>query len=92
MTCQQNKILTHHPKTPLYQITTEERTLFFQRVAMDLITELLMHKGKDAILTIVNHRCSRAAIFLSCSTMIMGLEIIQLYMNHMYQWFRPPQR
>ena len=44
--CQQNKILTHRPKVPLYQIMTQKETLPFQRVAMDLITGLLMHKKK----------------------------------------------
>ena len=91
-TCQQNKILTHKPKTPLYHITTEEGTLPFQRIAMDLITGLPKHKGKDAILTIVDHGCSRAAIFLPCSTTIMGPEIAQLYMDHVYQWFGLPSK
>ena len=54
-TCQQNKIITHKKKIPLFRITTDERTLPFQQVAMDLITGLPMHKGKDAILTIVDH-------------------------------------
>jgi hypothetical protein len=62
--CQQNKIQTHKRKTPLYKITTTERALPFQQVAMDLITELPIHKGYNAILTIVDHGCSRAAIFL----------------------------
>ena len=86
-TCQQNKILTHKPKTPLYHITTKEGTLPFQRIAMDLITGLPTHKGKDAILTIVDHGCSRAAIFLPCSTTITGPGIAQLYMDHVYRWF-----
>jgi hypothetical protein len=59
---------------------------------MDLITGLPAHKGKDAILTIVDHRCSRAAIFLSCSTMITGPGIAQLYMDHMYRWFGLPTK
>ena len=83
-TCQQNKILTHKPKTPLYRITTEEGTLPFQRIAMDLITGLPRHKGKDAILTIVDHGCSRATIFLPCSITITGPEIAQLYKDHVY--------
>ena len=91
-TCQQNKILTHKPKTPLYRITTEEGTLPFQRIAMDLITGLPKHKGKDAILTIVDHGCSRAAIFLPCLTTIMGPEIAQLYMDHIYRWFGLPTK
>jgi hypothetical protein len=57
-TCQQSKILTHWKKTPLYRITTEQGTLPFKQVAMDLITGLSKHKGKDTILTIVDHGCS----------------------------------
>jgi hypothetical protein len=53
-TCQQNKILMHKRKTPLYQITTKEGALPFQQVAMDLITSLPKHNGKDTILTIVD--------------------------------------
>ena len=59
---------------------------------MDLIIELLMHKGKDAILTIEDHGCSRATIFLPCSTMITEPGIAQLYMDHVYQWFRLPTK
>jgi Integrase zinc binding domain len=83
-TCQQNKILTHKTKVPLYRIPTEEGALPFQRIAMDLITGLPSHKGKDAILTIVDHGCSRAAIFLPCATTITGPEIAQLYLDNVY--------
>ena len=91
-TCQQNKILMHQPKTPLYQITMKEGTLLFQRVAMDLITGLPTHKGKDAILTIIDYGCSRAAIFLPCLITIIGSGIAQLYMDHVYQWFGLPTK
>jgi hypothetical protein len=90
--CQQNKILTHRKKTPLYRITTEQGTLPFRQVVMDLITGLPKHKGKDAILTIVDHGCSRAAVFLPCATTIMGSGIAQLYMDHVYRWFGLPTK
>jgi hypothetical protein len=89
-TCQQNKILTHRKRTPLYRITTEENTLPFQQVAMDLITGLPRHNSKDAILTIVDHGCSRAAVFLPCTTQITGQGIAQLYLDHVYRWFGLP--
>ena len=57
---------------------------------MDLITGLPSRKGYDAILTIVDHRCSRAAIFLPCTTKITGLGIAQLYLDHIYQWWGLP--
>jgi hypothetical protein len=64
----------------------------FQQVAMDLITGLPPQGGKDAILTIVDHGCSCAAIFLPCTTTITGPEIVQLYLEHIFQWFGLPQR
>ena len=91
-TCQQNKILTHRKHTPLYHITTDKNALPFQQIAMDLITGLPKHNEKDMILTIVDHGCSRAAIFLPCTTKITGLGIAQLYMDHMYQWFGLPTK
>jgi hypothetical protein len=91
-TCQQNKIQTHKKKTPLYKITTMEGALPFQQVAMDLITKLPPHKGYNAILTIVDHGCSCAAIFLPCSTTIMGPGIARLYLDNVYRWFGLPTK
>jgi hypothetical protein len=64
----------------------------FKQVAMDLITGLPKHNGKDAILTIVDHRCSQAAVFLPCTMTIMGPGIAQLYMDHVYKWFGLPTK
>ncbi len=90
--CQQDKILTHQTKTPLYHITTKEGTLPFQQIAMDLITGLLQHHRHNTILTIVDHGCSRAAIFLPCSDTIMGPGITQLYLDYVYRWFGLPTK
>jgi len=90
--CQQNKNLTHWPKILLYCITTPENSLPFQQVAMDLIMGLPNVKGKDAILTIVDHGCSRAALFLPCSITITGTGIAALYLKHIYPWFGLPQK
>ncbi len=85
--CQQNKNFTHRPRIPLYHITTPEDTLPFQQIAMDLITGLPNIQGKDAILTIIDHGCSRAAVFLPCSVTITGPGIAALYLKHIYPWF-----
>ncbi len=85
--CQQNKIMTHRKRVLLYHITTKEGTLPFQQIAMDLITGLLQHHRHNTILTIVDHRCSRAAIFLPCSDTITGPGIAQLYLDYVYRWF-----
>jgi hypothetical protein len=91
-TCQQNKNLTHHIKPPLFRIPSNINAKPFSHIAMNLITGLPKSKRYDVILTIVNHRCSRAAIFLPCSTTIMGAGIAQLYMEHLFRWFGLPQK
>ena len=67
-------------------------TLPFQTIGLDLITQLPPSRGADAILTIVDHGCSRAAIFLPCKTTITGEGVAQLYMNHVYRWFGLPDK
>jgi transposase InsO family protein len=64
----------------------------FSHIAMDLITGLPKSEGNDAILTIVDHGCSQVAIFLPCSTTITGAGIAQLYLEHIFRWFRLPQK
>jgi transposase InsO family protein len=59
---------------------------------MDLITRLPQHKEYDAILTIMDHGCSRAAIFISCNTTITGAGIAQAYFDHVYCWFGLPTK
>jgi hypothetical protein len=59
---------------------------------MDLITGLPKSEGNDTILTIVDHGCSQAAIFLPCSMTITGAGIAQLYLEHVFQWFGLPQK
>ena len=90
--CQQSKILTHRPKVPMYKIPTVSNARPFQRVAMDLITGLPQRKGYNAILTIVDQGCSRAAVFLPCSTEITGPGIARLYFEHVYRWFGLPDK
>jgi hypothetical protein len=56
--CQQNKILTHRTRVPIYKIDTPSDAKPFERIAMDLITSLPKSHSYDAILTIVDHSCS----------------------------------
>jgi hypothetical protein len=91
-TCQQNKIQTHKKKTPLFGIMTMPNMKPFSQIAMDLIMGLPQVNRKGAILTIVDHSCSRAAIFIPCSTTITRPGIAQLYLRNVYPWFSLPMR
>ena len=91
-TCQQNKPITHLRKTPLYRIPVPPEAMPFQVIALDLITQLPPCDGFDAILTIVDHGCSRAAVFIPCATSVTGEGIAELYFKNVYQWFGLPNK
>jgi hypothetical protein len=91
-TCQQNKVKTHPNKPLPYRIPTGPHVLPFQTIVMDLITNLPPSEGYDAILTIVDHGCTRAAVFLPCKTSITGEHVANLYYDHVYKWFGLPSK
>ena len=90
--CQQNKIQTTKNKTLLYHIPGDITECPFNTVAMDLITQLPLSNGHDAILTIVDQGCLQAAAFLPCSTTITGEGIAKLYLQHIFLWFGVPAK
>jgi hypothetical protein len=90
--CQQNKNLTHRVHVPLYKITVPIDAPPFTQVAMDLITGLPKSRGYNSVLTIVDHGCSRGALFLPCQSTITGPQIAKLYYQHLYPWFGLPRR
>ena len=90
--CQENKSLTHWKKIPPYYIPTKPLAKPFTQVAMDLITGLPKVGQFNAILTIVDHGCSRAAVFLPCSDTITGEGIAHLYFDNVYRWFGLPRK
>ena len=90
--CQESKIQMHKSKVPLYKIKVPVNAKPFEQIAMDLITGLPSNGRYNAILTIVDHGCSRAAIFLPCNDMIMGAGIAQLYLDNVYQQFGLPMK
>ena len=90
--CQQNKICTTKKKTPLYRIPGDPSMRPFNVIALDLITQLPKANGYNTILTIVDQRCSRAAIFLLCHMMITGEGIAMSYLKNIFPWFRVPSK
>ena len=44
----------------------------FNVITLDLITQLPKANGHDAILMVIDQGSSRAAIFITCNTMITG--------------------
>jgi hypothetical protein len=54
---------------------------------MDLITDLHISNGFDSILTIIDHGCSKAAIFLPCQKTIDAPEVAALYAQRVFPFF-----
>ncbi len=63
----------------------------FKTVTLDFITKLPASQGYDSILTITDHNCSKAAIFIPCKEARHSHEeTAGLVVQHMFPWFRLP--
>ncbi len=91
-TCQANKINTHHQKPHLYPITMDPKAQPFEVVTMDFITKLLPSKGYDSILTIMDHDCTKAALFIPCNETITSEGVTNLYLRHAYPHYGIPKQ
>jgi Integrase zinc binding domain/Chromo (CHRromatin Organisation MOdifier) domain len=89
-TCQMTKVNTHPTKPALFPITAEPNALPFQTVAIDFIVKLPISNRYDSILTIMDHDCSKAVIFLPCNETINTLEVAELYARHIFPHYRLP--
>jgi hypothetical protein len=73
-------------------ITSEQSLAPFHTIAMDLITDLPTSQGYDSILTIVNHGCSKVAIFLPCRKTINAVGVAALYAERVFPYYGVPRR
>ncbi len=90
--CQANKINMHHQKPHLFPITTNPKVQPFEVVTMDFITKLPPSNGYDSILTIMDHDCTKAAIFIPCNKTITSEGLAKLYLQHIYPHYSIPKR
>ena len=72
-------------------IISEQVLTSFHTIAMDLITDLPVLQEYDSILTVVNHGCSKAAIFLPCHKMIDAVGIAVLYAEWIFPFYGIPR-
>jgi hypothetical protein len=62
----------------------------FETVAMDFITKLPESQGYDSILTITDHNCMKASIFIPCREEIKAEGTVALYIQHVFAHFGLP--
>ena len=90
-TCQSTKPNTVCPKPLIMPIISEQVLTPFHTIAMDLTTDLPVLQGYDSILTVVDHGCSKAAIFLPCHKTINAVGIAVLYMEWIFPFYGIPR-
>ncbi len=90
--CQCNKINTQPTRAPLQPIFPQPEAMPFETVALDFITKLPISQGYDTILTITDHNCSKAAIFIPCKEAMTVEEIAGLILQHVFPRFGLPCR
>jgi hypothetical protein len=64
----------------------------FETVAMDLIMDLPMSGGFDAVFTITDHDATKATVFIPCNKTINALNAMQLYTKHVFPYYGAPRK
>ena len=64
----------------------------FETVAIDFITKLPPSQGYDSILTVTDHDCTKAAIFIPCNEEINAEETAALYLKQVVTNFGLPSK
>ena len=90
--CQQNKVNTWPTHTPLVPITPRSDANPFKTIALDFITKLPKSQNYSTILTITDHDCTKASIFIPCTEKITAEGTAMLYVQHVFTWFGLPSQ
>jgi len=91
-TCQMTKVNTHPTKPPMFPITSKANALPFQTISLDFIVKLPVSDGKDMILTITDHDCSKAALFIPCNETIDAAGVATLYATQVFPHYGLPKK
>src|SRR6266702_818086 len=90
--CQWNKINTRPTKALLQPIFPQPEAMPFETVTLDFIMKLPVSQGYNSILTVTDHDCSKAALFIPCKEAITAEETAGLIIQHVFPRFGLPQR
>jgi Integrase zinc binding domain len=83
--CQSTKPNTVRPKVPVYPITADKECAYpFQTISWDLITDLPKSGNFDSVLTIVDHDCTKVALFFPCSKDVDTTGVAAIYAQQVF--------
>ena len=90
--CQCHKVNNRPMKAPLNPIYPKAEAMPFETVAIDFITKLPLSQGYDSILTVTDHDCTKAAIFIPCNEEINAEQTAALYLRQVVTNFGLPSK
>src|SRR5712672_1802693 len=90
--CQMTKVNTQPTRPPLFPIHSEVNALPFQTISLDFIIKLPVSDGYDTILTITDHDCSKAAIFIPCNEEIDAAGVAKVYATYVFPHYGLPKK
>ena len=90
--CQCHKVNNWPTKALLQPIYPKPKAMPFETVAIDFITKLLPSQGFDSILTVTDHDCTKATIFIPCREEIDAEGTAALYIQHVFAHFGSPNK
>jgi hypothetical protein len=90
--CQRHKVNNRPTKAPLRPIYPKPEAMPFETIALDFITKLPKSQGYDSILTVTDHDCTKAAIFIPCREEINTEGTVALYIKHVFAHFGLPRK
>jgi hypothetical protein len=73
-------------------IFPQPEALPFETVTMDFIVKLPLSNGFDSILTVTDHDCTKAALFIPCNETITAEGVAELYLQHVFKRFGLPRK
>ena len=90
--CQRHKVNNRPIKAALQPIYPKPEALPFETIVLDFITKLPVSQGSDTILTITDHDCTKAAVFIPCREEISAEETAALYLKHVFLRYGLPSK
>jgi len=91
-TCQMMNVNTQPTRPPLFPITSEVNALLFQTISLDFIIKLPISDGYNTILTITDHDCSKATIFIPCNKEIDAAGVAKVYATYIFPHYGLPKK
>ena len=90
--CQWHKVNNWPMQAALRPIYPKPEAMPFETVAIDFITKLLLSQGYDSILTVTDHNCTKAAIFIPRNEEINAKGTAVLYLKQVVTNFGLPSK